>query len=115
MKTIKHEIEIGLEHYNNSSPLMSVTTEECKWIKEYIHDIESSDSASDLFRYPFSEDFLKNYNYGFLDIVAMVNRLINAYSILSKEYEGDKHRNYFSDKVSKVKFHWLKVPVFLIK
>ena len=91
LERIQHDLEAGLEEYLNNSATRTITSDECDWIKRYIHDLESSDRASDLFRYPFSEAFLENYNNGFLDIVEMVNGLINAYTILAKEYEGDPH------------------------
>lgn len=86
---IQHNLVIGLEYYFNNSDVRSITLDEYHWIKEYIYDIEAADQASDLFRYPFSEKFLKTYKNGFLDIVVMVNGLINAYTILVKEYESD--------------------------
>lgn len=54
------------------------------WIEKYLDSIELVDSNSDLFRYPFKDDFMRQYGDKALDIWRMGNRLIYCYSTLNK-------------------------------
>lgn len=53
-----------------------------KWVKSYLESIEVIDKNSDLFRYPFKDDFLQQYHKDFLDVADMGNKLLKCYSIL---------------------------------
>ena len=67
---------------------MNITFDEQIWIKEYLNNIEIVDKSSTLFRYPFKDDFLKEYGSDFLNICEMGNSFLNAYAILDMEYCG---------------------------
>ncbi|EES49259.1 hypothetical protein NE172_06905 [Clostridium botulinum] len=62
------------ENYLNKSEL--------KWIKDYLYDLEIVDKNSDLFRFPFNDDFLTNYKDKFLDIEYIGNNLLQCYSLI---------------------------------
>ena len=84
----KHDLAKLFNRYIDSIDGLYITEAEKIWIQKYLDDIELVDSSSTLFRYPFKDEFISRYNNDFLDICEMGNSLLNAYAILSKEYNG---------------------------
>ena len=84
----KHDLIKLWTRYKDNADSLVVSFDEQMWIQEYLDSIEAVDRNSTLFRYPFKDDFLKQYNNDFLDICEMGNSLLNAYAILDKEYKG---------------------------
>lgn len=91
----KKELEtIFLEHKHNVKTLYDVCklkyniiglkVSEQIWLEEYLDSIEVIDSNSDLFRYPFRDDFMQQYGNQSLDVLHMGNRLLYCYSTLNK-------------------------------
>lgn len=57
---------------------------ELKWLDEYLFDLENIDEKSDLFRFPFNDEFLSKYKNKFLDISKMGNNLVQCYILIKK-------------------------------
>lgn len=84
----KHDLEGMFKCYTNISKDWEITMQERRWLCDYLHNLEIVDKMSTLFRYPFKDEFLNQYNNDFLDICDMGNAFLNAYTILKKEYTG---------------------------
>lgn len=79
----KHNLYKLFEIYNKSeeSYLEEV---ELNWLKNYLSSLETIDENSDLFRFPFNDNFLSQYRDKFLDISDMGNNLLQSYSLIKK-------------------------------
>ncbi len=58
--------------------------EEKQWLIKYLASIEEVDKKSDMFRFPFEDEFLAQYRNKFLDNVAVANNMVQAFTIISK-------------------------------
>lgn len=58
--------------------------EEKQWLVKYLASIEEVDKRSDMFRFPFEDEFLAQYRNKFLDNVAVANNMVQAFSIIGK-------------------------------
>ncbi|WP_144560365.1 hypothetical protein [Shouchella miscanthi] len=85
--------------------IVELTESEQMWIEQYLESIEVVDSNSDLFRYPFKDDFLQQYGEKSLDIYYMSIRLIYCYSALNKIIYGDWY--------NEIKLNLSEEPVFI--
>ena len=56
---------------------------EKEWLNDYLEDIEDVDKKSDVFRFPFEDEFLSKFRNRFLDCVAVANNMIQAYGLIS--------------------------------
>lgn len=84
----KHDI---LKSYSKVKKYVCLKTEEKEWLEEYLVSIESIDEKSDMFRFPFDDRFLSKYRNKFLDIIAIANNLLQAFSLIEKcMYDGKK-------------------------
>ena len=61
-----------------------LNNDEKKWLEDYLRDVELVDSKSDVFRFPFEDDFLRKYRNKFLDCVDVANNIIQAYRLIEK-------------------------------
>lgn len=84
----KHKLTSLWDRYKQSRDVLYISFDERIWLQEYLDNVEVIDKNSTLFRYPFKDDFLKQYNNDFLDICEIGNSFLNAYAILNKEYKG---------------------------
>ena len=57
---------------------------ELAWLDNYLSNLENIDEKSDLFRFPFNNAFLSQYEDKFLDIPEMVNNLLQCYLLINK-------------------------------
>lgn len=82
----KHNLKGLLEEYIRivCREKLPLNEDEIEWLAEYISNLETVDKESDLFRYPFKDDFMNLYANDFLDIVDMANGVEQCYSILFK-------------------------------
>jgi len=80
----KHNIESLFSQHILPSAINRLASEEAKWVADYLLHLEYIDSKSDLFRYPFRDEFLSNYSKDYLDVVDMANGFEQCYSILFK-------------------------------
>ena len=79
----KHDLYMLFEAYEAETTL-ALTLGEYNWIKKYLFSLEEVDVKSDLFRFPFEDDFLSVYRDKFLDVVDMANSMLQAYGIIQK-------------------------------
>lgn len=84
----KHNIKELYDFYKNKYGVDELEEDEQIWIESYLNSIEIVDSNSDLFRYPFKDQFMQQYGDKSLDVWHMGNRLIYCYSILNKMILG---------------------------
>lgn len=80
----KHNLVVLFEIYRENIDIINLDEAEQSWIEKYLKSIEVVDENSDLFRYPFNDDFLSQYRNEFLDIADIGNRFILCHSILNK-------------------------------
>lgn len=79
----KHNIYTLFEAYE-AEKTVDLTPEEYSWVKKYLQSLEEVDEKSDLFRFPFEDDFLSTYRDGFLAIADMANSMLQAYAIIQR-------------------------------
>lgn len=79
----KHDLYMLFEAYETETST-GLLPEEYDWIKEYLKSQEEVDAKSDLFRFPFEDDFLATYRNVFLDVINMVNSMLQAYGVIQK-------------------------------
>lgn len=84
----KHNVKSLYEFYKKEYGNDYLNTIEEEWLYKYIISIEEIDSKSDLFRYPFKDEFMKSYKDEALNIVQMSNSLMICYSTLNKMLYG---------------------------
>ncbi|AKA68760.1 hypothetical protein [Clostridium scatologenes] len=80
----KHNIKGLYNTYKSRYGVEELNEANRVWLEKYLDSIEVVDSSSDLFRYPFKDDFMQQYGGKALDVWHMGNRLIYCYSILNK-------------------------------
>lgn len=79
---------------------------ELSWLEDYLRSLETIDESSDLFRFPFNDDFLAQYQNKFLDIVNMGNNLLQGYSLIKKCMNKGENSNI-------IEFDKNRTPEFL--
>ncbi len=79
---------------------------ELNWLEHYLWSLEIVDEKSDLFRFPFNDDFLAQYRDMFLDIPAMGNNLLQSYSLIKKCLDKGNNSNI-------IEFDKNRTPKFL--
>ena len=57
---------------------------EKQWLIDYLASIEEVDKKSDMFRFPFEDEFLSQYRNKFLDNVSVANNMVQAYYLIKK-------------------------------
>jgi hypothetical protein len=85
----KHNVRELYKTYKDRYGVEELNEAEQTWLEKYLDSIEVVDSGSDLFRYPFKDDFMQQYGDKALDICHMGNRLIYCYSTLNKMIYGE--------------------------
>lgn len=55
-----------------------------KWLKSYLISLENVDKKSDVFRFPFNEDFHRIYGNKYLDNFKMVRNMVQAFLLIKK-------------------------------
>lgn len=78
-----HNLVDLYEHYKLSNEDY-LTAEEKNWLTIYLTSVELVDEKSDLFRFPFEDEFLEQYHDKFLDNFDIANNLIQCYSLIKK-------------------------------
>lgn len=93
-----HDVSMLLKKYIDIGRESFLTNEETEWLTTYLDSLEEVDKKSDMFRFPFEDDFLSKYRDKFLDNVDVANNLLQAFAlvkkciekgIVSEEYEFD--------------------------
>lgn len=85
----KHNVKDLYNTYKIRFGVEELESEEEIWLEKYLYSIELIDSSSDLFRYPFKDNFMQQYANEALDVLHMGNRLIYCYSTLNKMIFGE--------------------------
>ncbi|MBM6615055.1 hypothetical protein JTF06_09165 [Desemzia sp. RIT804] len=85
----KHSVSALYKIYKNKYGVERLNQDEQGWLETYLDSIELVDSSSDLFRYPFKDEFMEQYGNQALDVYHMGNRLIYCYSTLNKMIYGE--------------------------
>lgn len=91
-----HDVSLIFQKYSDTRRENYLTGDEAEWLTKYLNSLEEVDKKSDMFRFPFEDDFLSKYRGKFLDNVDVANNLIQAFSLIKKCIEkgniiyGDK-------------------------
>ena len=79
-----HDLSMLLKNYYDVGNEEFLDDAEKKWLKEYLYSLEEVDSKSDMFRFPFEDEFLSKYRDMFLDNVDVANNLVQAFGLVYK-------------------------------
>lgn len=79
-----HDLFMLFKYYHDTGSEAYLTGEESAWLTEYLSSLEEVDSKSDMFRFPFEDEFLSKYRDMFLDNVAVANNLVQAFCLVYK-------------------------------
>lgn len=79
-----HDVSMSFRRYCNNGKESFLTNEEKKWLIDYLDSLEEVDKKSDVFRFPFENDFLLKYRNKFLKNIDVANNLIQAFCLVKK-------------------------------
>ena len=79
-----HDVSMLLKKYSDSGVENFLTDKEEKWLTKYLGSMEEVDKNSDVFRFPFEDDFLSKYGDRFLDNKVVANNLLHAFELVKK-------------------------------
>ena len=99
----KHDLYELFKIYKTSEEAY-LDKKELKWLDKYLFDLENIDEKSDLFRFPFNDEFLSKYKNRFLDVSKMGNNLVQCYSLIKKCLNKGKNlinRNFNENQTPK--------------
>ena len=83
-KTYCHDLYGLFDKYSSISEKEYLSANEKRWLVKYLESLESIDEKSDMFRFPFDDQFLSQYQNMFLDVIAVVNNLLQAFALVKK-------------------------------
>lgn len=79
-----HDVSMLFKKYIDTGRERFLTNEETEWLTIYLDSLEEVDKKSDMFRFPFENDFLSKYRDKFLDNVDVANNLLQAFALVKK-------------------------------
>lgn len=79
-----HDVYMLFQKYTDLRLENYLTKEEEKWLIRYLGSLEEVDKKSDIFRFPFEDEFISKYKDKFLDNVDVANNLLQAYALVKK-------------------------------
>lgn len=79
-----HDVSMLFKKYCNLAANSFLTTTEEAWLGKYFDSLEEVDAKSDMFRFPFEDEFLSKYRDKFLDNVDVANNLLQAFALVKK-------------------------------
>lgn len=79
-----HDVSMLFKKYSDTGRESFLTRDETEWLTEYLESLEEVDKKSDVFRFPFEDDFLIKYRNKFLDNVNVANNLLQAFALVKK-------------------------------
>ncbi|AMJ41416.1 hypothetical protein [Anaerotignum propionicum] len=79
-----HNLSALWAEYYSDDKENYLTQEEKQWLEEYFISLELVDAQSDMFRFPFEDDFLSKYRNKFIDNVDVANNLLQASALIKK-------------------------------
>jgi hypothetical protein len=95
----KHDLDKLFCTYKSKMIDLPLAQNEKLWVETYLSNLETVDSNSDLFRYPFRDGYFSEYNNEFLDIVDIANGFEQCYSILFKCVEEKYHPLKYAEDI----------------
>lgn len=79
-----HDVYMLFKRYNDIEVKSYLSCEEKEWLDKYLDSLEEVDAKSDMFRFPFEDDFLLKYGDKFLNNIDVVNNLLQAFALIKK-------------------------------
>lgn len=79
-----HDVSMLFHKYSDTGLEKYLSNEEEDWLNKYLDSLEEVDKKSDMFRFPFEDEFLSKYRDKFLDNVGVANNLLQAYALVKK-------------------------------
>lgn len=94
-----HDVSMLFHKYSDIGIEKCLSSEEEEWLIKYFDSLEEVDRKSDMFRFPFEDEFLSKYRDKFLNNVAVAENLLQANALVKKCIErgsvlkGDEFNN----------------------
>ena len=79
-----HDVSMLFHKYTDKGLEKYLTDEEEEWLVKYLYSLEEVDKKSDMFRFPFEDEFLSKYRDKFLDNVDVANNLLQCFALIKK-------------------------------
>lgn len=79
-----HDVSMLFKKYSDTGLENFLTCEEKVWLIKYLNSLEEVDKKSDMFRFPFNDDFLSKYRNTFLNNVEVANNLLQGFALVKK-------------------------------
>ena len=79
-----HDVSMLFHKYTDVKLEKYLTEEEEDWLVRYLDSLEEVDKKSDMFRFPFEDEFLSKYRDKFLDNVDVANNMLQGYALVKK-------------------------------
>ena len=79
-----HDLSALFKQYCEVEEKDYLTRKEKEWLIEYLDSLEEVDEKSDIFRFPFENEFLSKYRDKFLNNVDIANNLLQAFALVKK-------------------------------
>lgn len=83
-----HDVSMLFKKYSDTGIEQFLTEKEAEWLTKYLASLEEVDKKSDMFRFPFEDDFLSKYRDRFLDNIDVANNLLQAFALVKKCIEN---------------------------
>lgn len=87
-----HDLSELFLYYYNMGNERYLSDKEKDWLTVYLESLEEVDSKSDMFRFPFEDEFLAKYRNMILDNVDVANNLVQAFCLVYKCIEEGRIR-----------------------
>lgn len=97
-----HDVSMLFHKYTDARLENYLTEEERDWVIRYLESLEEVDKKSDMFRFPFEDEFLSKYRDKFLDNVDVANNMLQCYALVKKCIERGivTENDVFNEKLS---------------
>ncbi len=79
-----HNVSMLFQKYCALNKEYYLIKEEKEWLDNYLSSLEEVDEKSDMFRFPFEDDFLSKFRNKFLDNEKVTNNLLQAFMLIKK-------------------------------
>ena len=79
-----HDVSMLYKKYTNTRLEKYLIDEEEESLTKYLDSLEEVDKKSDMFRFPFEDDFLSKYRDKFLNNVDIANNLLQCFALVKK-------------------------------
>lgn len=79
-----HDVSMLFHKYSDTGLEKYLTDEEENWLIKYLDSLEEVDKRSDMFRFPFEDEFLSKYRDKFLDNGNVAKNLLQGYALVKK-------------------------------